>query len=330
MAEAQSEVQRKRVIDWYRGTVYNRLQPGGAIVLINHRMHEEDLSGFLLAQALDGGDQWRVVELPAICDSKDDLLGRKVGEALWPEWYPLERLERIKRVSMARDWSALYLQKPAPEDGTFFRADWFKPYRFGDLPDKATLSIYGASDFAVSEAKGDYTVHVVVGLDSRGNMWLLDMWREQASSDKWVESWCDLVLKWKPLAWASEKGPIDSGVGPFLTQRAMERKACCTIEKFTTAIGNKEIRAQSIRGKMALEGLLVPEYASWWPDFRRELLSFPAGKHDDQVDAMAWVGLLLDEMVRGRNPKKVEPDKRDPYREWGDQSPEKFHSILTL
>jgi hypothetical protein len=77
-----SELTRKNVWDWYTGTAYNRLMPGGSIVVINHRMHEDDLCGRLLAQQAAGGDKWEVVDLPAINDA---------GEALWPDAYPIER-----------------------------------------------------------------------------------------------------------------------------------------------------------------------------------------------------------------------------------------------
>ena len=117
MQEAMSELTRKNVWDWYSGTMYNRLQPGGAIVVINHRMHEDDLSGRLLAQQAAGGDQWTVIELPAINDG---------GEALWPEAYPLSALERIRTNTQPRFWSALYQQRPAPEEGDFFKREWLR------------------------------------------------------------------------------------------------------------------------------------------------------------------------------------------------------------
>jgi hypothetical protein len=112
MQEAQSELERKNVWDWYTGTAYNRLMPGGAIVVINHRMHEDDLCGRLLAQQAAGGDQWEVVELPAINDD---------GEALWPDAYPIEALHRIRLNSQARFWSALYQQRPRLKRATTSR-----------------------------------------------------------------------------------------------------------------------------------------------------------------------------------------------------------------
>jgi predicted phage terminase large subunit-like protein len=304
MQDAQSELERKNVWDWYTGTAYNRLMPGGAVVVINHRMHEDDLCGRLLAQQAAGGDTWEVVELPAVNDD---------GEALWPEAYPIEALNRIRLNSQARFWSALYQQRPAPEEGDYFKADWLKPY--DKAPARATLRVYGASDYAVTADGGDFTVHAVVGLDPEGRMYLLDIWRKQAASDEWVEAFCDLVKEWKPIGWAEEQGQIRAGIGPYLDRRQRERQAYCAREAFPTR-GDKSVRAQSFRGRMAMEGLYVPINASWYPAFRGELLSFPAGKHDDQVDALGLVGQLLDTMLAGQKPKPPEKSKNDTgYRQ---------------
>lgn len=307
MADALSELTRKNVWEWYQGTAYNRLQPGGAIVIINHRMHEEDLCGRLLAQQAAGGDKWEVVELPAI----DHL-----GKALWPAAYPIESLERIKKNSQARFWSALYLQRPTPDEGDYFKAEWLKPYI--KAPDRKTLQVYGASDYAVTSDGGDHTCHVVVGIDPEDRMYLLDVWRKQSDSEEWVTSWCDLVIEHKPIGWAEETGQIRSGVGPWLDKEARRRKAYCAREQFPTR-GDKSVRAQSIRGRMAAEGLYVDINAPWYPELRSELLSFPAGKWDDQVDALGLLGQLLDKMVAGRPLKKPDVDTRDAYRSAQDE-----------
>jgi predicted phage terminase large subunit-like protein len=310
MQEAQSELERKNVWDWYTGTAYNRLMPGGAIVVINHRMHEDDLCGRLLAQQAAGGDTWEVVELPAVSEQ---------GEALWPEAYPIEALDRIRRNSQPRFWSALYQQAPTPDDGDYFKAEWLKPY--DRSPALETLRVYGGSDYAVTADGGDFTVHAVVGLDPEGRMFLLDLWRKQASSDVWVEAFCDLVREWKPIGWAEEQGQIKSGVGPFLERRQRERKAYVAREQFPTR-GDKAVRAQSIRGRMASEGLHVPISAPWYPAFRAELLSFPAGKHDDQVDAIGLVGQLLAKMTSGVVAEKPEkPLPKSGYRAMTPASP---------
>lgn len=294
--EADSELIRKKTKDWYTSTAYTRLMPGGRIVVIQTRWHEDDLSGWLLTE--HGHEEWVCLNLPAISDS---------GRALWPDQYDVEALEKIQRAIGARDWSALYQQRPAPEEGDYFKAEWLKTV--AKMPARETMQIYGGSDYAVTSDGGDYTVHVVVGLDHEERMYLLDLWRGQAASDVWVERFCDLVKEWKPIGWAEEQGQIRSGVGPFLERRQRERSAFVHREQFPTR-GDKSVRAQSIRGRMALNGLYVPADAPWLADLRSELLSFPAGKHDDQVDALGLVGQLLDRMVAGAKPKP--PEKQTP------------------
>lgn len=303
--DADSELIREKTWDWYKSDLYTRLKPGGRIVLIQTRWHEDDLAGRLLADMAQGGDQWEVISLPAIAEA-DDPLGRRTGEALWPEWEDNDELARKRRAVGPREWSALYQQRPAPEEGDYFKAEWLKPY--DKAPARETLRIYGGSDYAVTADGGDYTCHAVVGLDPDGRMYLLDLWRKQTASDEWIEAFCDLVIDWKPMGWAEEQGQIKAGIGPYLDRRQRERQAYCAREAFPTR-GDKAVRAQSIRGRMALEGLYVPTKADWYPALRSELLSFPAGKHDDQVDALGLVGQLLDYMLAGRHPKKPEPPK---------------------
>ena len=99
-------------------------------------------------------------------------------------------------------------------------------------------------------------MHVVIGVDPENRMYLLDLWRGQTSSDIWIEAWCDMVQRWKPALWAEEQGQIISSLGPFLKRRAIERHAYTTREQFPSR-GDKAVRAQSIRGRMAMLGLYV-------------------------------------------------------------------------
>jgi predicted phage terminase large subunit-like protein len=300
--DADSELIRDRIWDWYINDFRTRLVPGAAEILIQTRWHEDDLAGRALQH-----NEWRVVSLPAIAEENDQL-GRKPGQPLWADdaYGYGAQIEEIRKTTPARTWSALYQQRPAPEDGDYFKSDWLRPYE--KAPALDTLRVYGGSDYAVTADGGDYTVHVVVGINPEGRMYLLDLWRKQASSDVWVEAFCDLVKQWKPIGWAEEHGQIKSGVGPFLEKRQRERKAYVMRDQFPTR-GDKAVRAQSIRGRMALDGLYVPHTAAWFADLRSELLSFPAGKHDDQVDALGLVGQLIDKMMAGENPAKPEPDK---------------------
>ena len=114
------------------------------------------------------------------------------------------------------------------------------------------------------------------------------------------------------MAWAEEQGQIKAGVGPFLDRRQRERQAYVARRAFPTR-GDKAVRAQSIRGRMALEGLYLPTSKPWAEALRSELLSFPAGKHDDQADALGLIGQMLDRIGYGEPPKVVPFVQRDRY-----------------
>jgi predicted phage terminase large subunit-like protein len=298
--DADSELIRDRIWDWYINDFRTRLVPGAAEILIQTRWHEDDLAG----RALQHGN-WKVLCLPALAEANDPL-GREVGQPLWDDdtYGYGAQLRDLAKSTPARTWSALYQQRPAPDEGNYFRTDWLRAYE--RPPDLATLTIYGASDYAVTDGGGDYTVHVVVGLDPDNRMYLLDLWRGQTQGDVWIETFCDMVKLWKPIAWAEETGQIKAALGPFIEERMRRRKAYVAREQFPTR-GDKTVRAQSIRGRMALDGLYVPTSAPWFPDFRSELLTFPAGKHDDQVDALGLIGQLLEAMYTREKPKTTLP-----------------------
>jgi predicted phage terminase large subunit-like protein len=315
--QANSALIREKTWEAYQDDLLTRKKPNAWEIGITTRWHEDDVAGRILPEGYNGesglidcrdGNQWYVACIPAEAEREDDILGRKIGERIWPEWFGPDHFAQFKR--NPRAWAALYQQRPAPEQGTYFKADWLRVTE--KLPPREHLRIYGGSDYAVTADGGDYTVHAVVGLDAEGRMYLVDLWRKRSASDEWVESFCDLVLQWKPMGWAEEPGQIKSGVGPFLDRRMRERRAFVAREPFP-AHGDKGVRAQSMRGRMALDGLYVPAGAPWLADFRRELLTFPAGRHDDQVDAIGLVGQLLDKMVPPPPPKQAAKPMRDRW-----------------
>jgi predicted phage terminase large subunit-like protein len=308
--DADSDGMRDKIWDWYKSDLLTRLRPGGFVILIQTRWHEDDLAGRIIAGMARGGEAWDIVSLPAEAEP-GDLLGRAPGEWLWDDAYGYAGFLRQENATqLPRNWSALYQQRPAPETGDYFKEEWLRSY--ASEPPRATLNVYGGSDYAVTSDGGDYTVHVVVGVDPDNRMYLLDLWRGQTSSDLWIEAWCDLVCKWKPAFWAEERGQIIAGVGPFLERRAIERQAYTGREQFGSR-NDKAVRAQSIRGRMAMLGLYVRQGAPWLAALRAELLSFPAGMHDDQVDALSLIGQLLDRVGAGPKLKLPETPRRVDY-----------------
>jgi hypothetical protein len=139
--EADSETIRARTLAEYQDSLLTRLKPAGRVVLIQTRWHEGDLAGAILPEGYSGesgpimgrdGVMWEVLCIPAEATSIDDPLGRKPGQMLWPEWFGSTHWTPFK--ANARTWSALYQQRPQPEEGTYFQRDWFQRYRLDELP----------------------------------------------------------------------------------------------------------------------------------------------------------------------------------------------------
>jgi hypothetical protein len=122
--DANSQLKRDKAWDWYQSTAYTRLEPNGAIILIMTRWHQEDLGGLLLKEMEAGGEQWEVLKFPAIAE-ENDILGRKIGEPLWKERYPIESLKRIESTVSAYWWAAMYQQSPYSRTGGTFRRQDF-------------------------------------------------------------------------------------------------------------------------------------------------------------------------------------------------------------
>lgn len=305
--DADSEVIREKTWEWYLSDFRTRLKPDAPIVLIQTRWHEDDLAGRILPEDYDfrsgqitarDGEIWEVISLPALAE-ESDYLGRKPGEALWPELYSREKLEQERTSQGLRNWISLYQQRPSPETGAFFKREWVKYY---DTP-PAHLHIYGASDYAVTSKGGDFTEHGVIGIDPNADIYFLDWWYGQEETDIWIEQLLDLMHKWKPLQWQSEKGQITKSVGPFIQRRMREKEIYCYINEITPTV-DKVTRAQSFRGRMAQGKVYFPK-TEWADRVIKQLLAFPSGRYDDAVDVCSLFGLMLALMSDAELP--VEP-----------------------
>lgn len=281
--DADSERSREKAWDWYVNDLLTRLKPGARQIVVMTRWHEDDLGGRILER--ERAD-WEVIELPMEAMT-DDPLGRAPGERLWPEWFTDEMVATAKKD--VRAWNALYQQQPASEEGDYFRRDWFNEY----LQAPTQVQVYGAADFAVTDSGGDFTELGVFGVDPAGNLYALDWWRGQTTSDVWIERMCDLIVQHKPICWFGESGPIRRAVEPFLLRRMDERKAYCRIE-WLPSINDKPTRARGIQALASMGKLWFPRDAGWKSDVIGQALRFPAGKHDDAVDVLSMIGRGLE------------------------------------
>ncbi|MCL1142971.1 phage terminase large subunit [Shewanella gaetbuli] len=331
--EAESETTRQKIKDWYSSTFYTRLAPGGGILIIQTRWHEDDLSGWLLSvladaerEAAEAGvdlaadvDKWDLVEYPAI--AIEDEKYRRAGEALHPDRYPIEALMRIKRTLIPRDWEALYQQRPVSEDGDYFTQDMMRYYHPKDRPPLSELRIYAAADLAISTKQtSDFSVIVIVGVDRDENIWVLDMKRGRWNSLAIIDNLFETQIKYKPEIFGIETGQIELTLEPFIQKAEQERKVRLRYQKLPTRGKDKGTRARPIQGRMEQGKVFFPtiESTPWMSALFNELMKFPLGRNDDIVDALAWIGQMLMMFGIKRAPKA--PRKKsflDKVRKFG-------------
>lgn len=284
-AEADSEVMRKRVLEWYQDVARTRLQPGGRIVLMCTRWHEDDLPAHLIAQQAIGGEQWIIINLPALAE-KEDLLGRAEGEALWPEWFPVEALDAVRGGTTARTFAALYQQSPTQAGGNIFKRDWFVR-RYHTLPglQEKIQTVDGAWETGVGN---DYSVIATWGTDGV-DYFVIDRWRARVEMPDLKMAVIDQYNKHRPSLVLIE----DSASGKAAIQ-SLRRESSIPILPIKP-IGTKIARAEAVAPTFETMKVRLPDDADWVSDFVEEHVSFPSAAHDDQVDttSMALKRLAL-------------------------------------
>ncbi len=313
--DADSPTKREKLWAWYNQGMKTRLLSStGAIVIILTRWHEDDLVGRITdphnsCYSASEAKKWRIIDLPALAKEKD-VLGRKEGEALWPDRFPTSYLHEMREAD-PRGFQALYQGSPTPDKGNFYDGDRLRVYvRPTDRPPNDQLRFYVASDHAVSTKQDrDKTAIIPVGVDEHDNIWILDdvEWGRW-DTDVVVEKMLKLMRKYKPLYWWAERGHISKSIGPFLRKRMLEESTFVTIDEIVP-INDKMSRAQSMQARVAMGKVYMPSYAPWYSEARDQLLKFPYASHDDFCDALSYVGLGLSKTVK---PRMATPVKKGP------------------
>lgn len=345
---ADSETIRNTTWDAYIDDFCSRLIPGAPQVMILTRWHEDDPAGRILPEGWDGesgffngrdGRRWKVICLPAIADRRDDPLGRKIGETLWPEWFSLEHWKPFQ--SKPRTWSSLYQQKPTAEEGTFFKRDWFKRYRTAP----AELHRYITSDHApAGEEDSDFTCVRVWGVDPEGDLYMLDGFRHQETLDKSADRvvgnvvagrrgkvkpgdpvYEGLIKRHKPFAWFPEDDNNWKSAKGFVTRLMREEGTFCRIEPVSPHGSDKTVKAQAFQAMAASGRVWIPDTPEG-DEVINQYVKFPGGANDDEVDAAAIMGRVLDEAhpaiaatpeppkVIDRWAKAFEPEEEDSWK----------------
>lgn len=264
--EASSAVIRKRIHEWWGSTLYTRLMPGGTIVLVQTRWHEDDLPGRILDEK---AEEWEVLSLPALSEA---------GDALWPERYPVDRLMSIKSTIGTRDFDALYQQTPTPDTGNIFKRDWWKFYKV--LPSDIGKMIQ-SWDLTFTEGESTDYVSGQVWAKRGADKYLIDQFRARAGFNGQIQAIRGLSAK-HPKATGKH---VEKSANAYALLEVLRKEIPGMI--LVPVHGSKIARAESISPQVEAGNIYLPDpsIAPWIHDFIEEHAVFPLGTNDDQVDA---------------------------------------------
>lgn len=278
--EAASQTIRDKVWEWYRSTFRTRLAPGGAIVLVMTRWHEDDLAGRLIAEMQAGGEQWTIIEMQAEAEEGDPL-GRAIGETLWPEHgFDKAWAEATKVAVGSYFWQALYQQRPSAPEGEILKRGWWKFYKAipADLQE-----VIQSWDMTFKDSDGsDFVVGGVWGRKG-ADKYLLDQVRGRMDFPTTLAAVKALTAKWPQ---ARAKLVEDKANGPaVIAMLKREIPGLIPVEPQ----GSKMARVAAVSPEIEAGNVYLPDpsIAPWVNDFIEECAAFPNGKHDDQVDQMS-------------------------------------------
>ena len=274
--DALSQTERESLWQWFREVLMPRLEPSGAIVLVQQRWSEDDIPGRIMESA--EAALWETVRLPAIAE-KDDLLGRKVGESLWPQRWPIDELQKQKVAMGSRAFTCAFQGDPVPAEGNLIKAEWLQRYDKAPVTFEKVICTLDAA--AKTGVRNDYSAIVKLGV-TKNEFFVLDVWRAKV----------EFPALLRRVGRLADEDPAPTTIYVEDTSNAtaliQALKAETTLPVVPVqAKGSKESRIEGITGTLEAKKVFLPREAPWLLDFERELLAFPLGKHDDQVDAFS-------------------------------------------
>lgn len=329
--QARSQIHRDNLWDWWQTTFLTRREPGGKVIVIMSRWHQDDLVGRLLAQneSQPKGLRLKRFRLPALAED-DDPIGREPGEALCPERYTVEDLEAIRIGVGSYGFAALYQQNPMPAEGALFRPEKLKFYAsqsatdnesgkstviylLGEGDERRTFTAdecwrFSTVDLALTLRKeSDWSVVETWDVTPDHDMILVDVLRLKAEAPDHMSLLAQTEAIHDPSYYA-----IESVTFGLAFVQAAVRSGYPVIECKTDK--DKVSRARMAVARCEAGRVWLPRNAPWLSEFVRELTEFPNGRHDDQVDAFSYAAI---EVTRGR--ARPAPSRRDENMSWSEK-----------
>jgi predicted phage terminase large subunit-like protein len=284
--DAQSETLRNSVTQWFSNTLRSRLdnKKSGIIVLVMQRVHLQDLTGYLT----ENSDEWTVLSLPAIAEVDEQIpIGpgkfyhRPAGEALHPEHEPLETLENLRKELGSEIFAAQYQQSPVPPGGAMIKRQWLRYYDIRPERTYRTKVIMSWDCAAKEGAQNSYSVCTTWLIVEKRDYYLLDVTRGRFDYPRLRQTAIALAERFKPTAIVIEDASTGIALAQELKQAGQYRIKPVPVDR------DKVTRLYVQAAKFEAGQVFFPRGAPFLPELEAELLTFPQGKHDDQVDSLS-------------------------------------------
>jgi len=298
--DADSDAMRSNLIDWYRSTAYSRLMPGGSIILIQTRWHEDDLAGWILRET--SHEPWEVIELPAVLDEKaSKILKRPKGQALWPEAYDKKRLEEIKKTAGSREWNSLYMQRPSAEEGNILKRYWWKEWT-EDNPPECNYILQSWDTAYTVKSTSDYSAVTTWGIFEHNgiqNAILLSARRERWEFPELKSEAIKLYNEFKP-----DVVLIEAKASGWSLIQELQR-AGIPITPFNPKRADKKTRAHSVTPLFESGRVWYPSSKYWAEDVINQCAQFPSSNYDDLVDSTTQALMRLRQGLFVEHPQDI-------------------------
>ena len=324
-----NEERRDKFRNWFYGALIPALSDTGQIRLVGTVLHFDSLLERLMPEttgdeakytvkeklkeySLDKTRAWHSIKYRAHTDFDD------FQDILWPEKFDEKRLSKLKndfiKQGISEGYAQEYLNYPIHEGDAFFRKNDFVPMSEDDF-DLAKV-YYASIDFAISEKdKRSYSVITVGGVDQSGVLHIVDVIRQRMDAKQIIDEMMAVQIRYQPDLFVVEEGALKKAIGPFLKDEMLKTGIFINLHPMVP-YRDKLSRARAIQGRMRQGGVHFDKESDWFPSFEQELLRFDRGQYDDQVDSIAWLGLVLNQMITA--PTEEEQEEIDWDEEYNE------------
>jgi len=312
---------REKFRRWFYAALIPCLGKGGQVRYVGTILHMDAMLERLMPQfgqrgyREEGLKQWSESRVAGWKSVKYRAHTDDFSSILWPAKWTKDALkeERQRYVDQGMPdlYSQEYLNIPLDEANTFFKRTDFIPMTASNK--ESFKNIYVAADLAISEKeRADYSVFVIGGIDEDNLLHIINVIRDRMDGHAIVQTILAIQRTYQPELFGIEETQISKAIGPFLREEMIRQGVYASIVPLKPHKADKLTRARSIQARMRAGGVRVDKDTEWYLDFENELMRFPRDRHDDQVDSVAYLGLLIDYYVTA--PTKEE-QARDQYEE---------------